>query len=327
MNGIDARYSCTFCGARQSITLYPTRSIFGRTYTLNRCQSCHAVFLCPPPTPEQLAEAYDDSYYGECATKFPPIIEMLIDHFRRSRVRTVHRYVAPPGRILDIGCGNGRFLGYLIARGYQGYGIELPGKAAERAAQVPGLHLNTGQLSDKTFEEESFDVVCLWHVFEHLTAPQETIRIIAKILRASGCLLMSLPNIDSLQSRVFRGHWFHLDPPRHLFYLGKRELTIQLAQHGLRLVRVKYFSLEQNVFGIQQSILSSLCNKRDVLFEAIKGNQVYARQSPRWNLALQKLFWMSSFPFFSMVAMLEAAVRAGGTMQLTFVKDPRGPMA
>jgi 2-polyprenyl-3-methyl-5-hydroxy-6-metoxy-1,4-benzoquinol methylase len=321
MSPLKTQDDCTFCGARQSDTLYATRSIFGHPYALDRCRRCRAIFLTPFPTSAELAEAYDDRYYGEQSTKFAPAIETLIDRFRKSRARTVRRRVAPPARVLDIGCGNGRFLGHLIALGYEGYGLELPGKAADRAAQVFGLHLKTGPLSKEDYEEASFDVVCMWHVFEHLTAPAETLDIAAHILRPSGYLLVSLPNIDSLQSQFFRGNWFHLDPPRHLFYLGRRELSTALARRGLRLVRVKYFSLEQNVFGIQQSILNTLCNERDVLFEAIKGNRMYTRRYSPWSLALQRLFWLTTFPFFTVAALLEAALRAGGTMELTFVKE------
>lgn len=320
MSQTGGQYSCVFCGAGLGGVGYGVRSIFGDSYTLDRCQACGAVSLCPTPTSEQQAEAYSESYYGQRPAKFSPIIEAVIDIFRQGRARRVHRLVPTPARVLDIGCGNGRFLGYMIDRGYEGYGVELSGKAADRASRVPGLHLKTGELAKDDFDAGFFDVVSLWHVIEHLSNPREMLTIMQKVLKPSGYLMLSLPNIDSLQSKVFGGNWFHLDPPRHVCFLGKRTLTAALAQRGFRLVQARHFSLEQNVFGIQQSILNAVCRERDVLFEAIKGNRAYTARYSSWNIAMQKLFWLGTSPLCTLAAMAEAAVRAGGTMELTFQK-------
>ena len=77
------------------------------------------------------------------------------------------------------------------------------------------------QISKEDFDEDFFDVVCMWHVFEHLAQPKETLSIIKKILKPDGYLMMSLPNIGSVQSRLSRGKWLHLDPPKHLFFLER----------------------------------------------------------------------------------------------------------
>jgi len=139
-------------------------------------------------------------------------------------------------------------------------------------------------------------------------------------LKPTGYLMMSLPNIDSLQSRLFRGNWLHLDPPKHLFLLGPPDLISEMKRFDFKLIKQKYFSLEQNVFGIQQSILNCLLSRREVLFEALKGNVTYVKEYSRFSIALQKLFYLSSFPVFAFLAALEAAVKKGGTMELIFRK-------
>ncbi|MHC4659236.1 MAG: class I SAM-dependent methyltransferase [Planctomycetota bacterium] len=316
----DSVNPCGYCGATQSSMLYPTCSISQDEFYLNRCLKCSAVFLSPRPTQEQLEQAYDDSYYGRGEMKFTGPIEKVLDYFRSSRARRVNKYISPPAKILDIGCGNGRFLGYLIERGFAGYGVELPGKAADRAAQIPNLRLKVGRLEEGDFNENFFDGVCMWHVFEHLTAPKQTLQIIRRILKPNGRLLMSLPNIDSLQSRIFRGRWLHLDPPKHLFFLGPKQFICQIKQLGFRLSKLSYFSLEQNPFGIQQSILNCLLRKREILFEALKGNAVYVSEYSRLSITLQKIFYVSTFLAFAALAALEAALRKGGTMELIFTK-------
>lgn len=309
---------CGFCGSRNSQPLYSTYSITGGTFYLRRCLNCRAVFLSPRPTDRQLSRAYDDSYYGAGQDKFSAPVEKILDFFRAGRARKLAKYVNPPARVLDIGCGNGKFLGFLIRRGYSAYGTELPGKAAQRAEQIPGLHLKTGPLQPGDFSADFFDAVCMWHVLEHLTDPGQTLEIIKTVLKPYGYLFISLPNIESLQSRFFRGHWLHLDPPKHLFLLGPDELARQMHQLGFRLCHINYFSLEQNPFGIQQSLLNRLLDKREVLFEALKGNKSYAKQYPPGAIALQKLFYLSTFPVFAALAAIESALKKGGTMTLVF---------
>jgi SAM-dependent methyltransferase len=314
----DNKNPCSFCGARRSLRLYPTSSISGDNFYLNRCLVCRAVFLNPRPTQQQIDQAYDDAYYGRGQGKFVGCIEKVLDHFRRARATRITNYIEPPAKILDIGCGNGRFLNYLINQGFDGYGIELPGKAAERAGKILGLNLKVGRLTRQDYSENFFDSICMWHVFEHLAEPRETLHIIQKILRPGGYLMMSLPNIDSMQSRLFRGKWLHLDPPKHLFFLGANDLISEMKKFGFKLIKQKYFSLEQNPFGIQQSILNCLLRKREVLFEALKGNNEYIKEYSRFSIMLQKMFYLSTFPVFVLLAGLEAAFKKGGTMEFIF---------
>ena len=202
-------------------------------------------------------------------------------------------------------------------------GTELPGKAGDRAGQIAGLTLKVGDLSETDFAGDYFDAVCIWHVFEHLAQPKQTLRIIGGLLRPGGYLFLSLPNIESVQSRLFRGNWLHLDPPRHLFFLGPADLTVEMRKLGFAAVARRHLSIEQNVFGFQQSILNCLMGRRDVLFEALKGNLEYAGKYSRWHILVQKAFWLSTFGLFAGLAALEAAVRRGGTIEFVFRKNQR----
>lgn len=318
--GAGTEAACVFCHGVNSRPLYQTTSTAGDTFTLHECRDCRCRFLSPHPTKQQLEAAYDDSYYGHRESKFSGRIERVLDRFRSHRAGMVRRYVRAPANVLDIGCGNGRFLQELIDRGYTGHGIELPSRSGERAARIPGLQLKTSPLREDDFGVEFFDAVTLWHVLEHLPQPRETLQIIAKILKPGGYLMISLPNIDSLQSRLFRGRWLHLDPPRHLFFLGERDLARSLQSLGFEVVATRQFSLEQNPFGMQQSLLNCVLCKRDVLFEALKGNRSYAAEYSGASILLQKVFYVTTFPFFALLSAIEAGLGSGGTMELVFRK-------
>ncbi|UCG49099.1 MAG: class I SAM-dependent methyltransferase [Phycisphaerales bacterium] len=311
---------CTFCGGEGGARLYRTKSIFGDEFGLRRCVDCRAVFLVPRPSAAQLEQAYEEGYYGGGRTKFGPWVEKVLGYFRSSRCRKVARLVSRPANILDVGCGSGEFAKCLVERGYRVCGTELPGKAAERAAQIAGLTLKVGPLREGDFGRDYFDAVCMWHVLEHLAEPKKTLDIIGRILKPGGYVFISLPNIGSLQSRLFRGKWLHLDPPRHLFFLGRGDLVAEMGKLGFAPARESHLSIEQNVFGFQQSILNCLCGRRDMLFEALKGNVEYAGDYPRWKIFLQKGFWVATFGLFVGAAVLEAALRMGGTVEFVFRK-------
>ena len=319
----STEHPCGYCKARNSSARYPTSDIFGNEYMIHRCDACKAFFLTPYPTADELAKAYDDSYYGEGDEKFDEgWIERILDHFRGRRADIFKRSLKGSGRVLDIGCGNGKFLDMVQERGdFEIHGIEMPGGSAERARQIPNLQLRVGSLQATDHESDSFDAISLFHVFEHLTEPKETLEIISRILKKDGVLIMSFPNIDSWQSRIFKGKWLHIDPPRHLFFFFTPEdFRDLMLGFGFEVVRERHFSIEYNPFGMQQSILNTLQKKRDVLYESLKGNKEYVREYSAANLFMQNMFFKLSSPFFTALDVIESMFRKSVTVEFVLKK-------
>ena len=319
---VDAIHRCCFCKKQESIELYPTQDIFENNYAIHQCCNCKAYFLAPPPTDEQLKQAYDDSYYGEQEEKFSsPLIEKVLDSFRMGRARRLSKYLKEDSKVLDIGCGNGRFLNYLRRFGdIQLYGIEQEGNSALRASKIDAINLKTGSLQKDDFADSTFDALTLFHVFEHLSNPKEILEIIASILKRGGVLVFSFPNIVSWQSRMFKGKWLHLDPPRHLFFYAPNDFVNIMKTYGFELIKQHYVSMEQNPYGMIQSILNLWCKKREVLFERLKGNENYAPDYSKLNVFFQKIFFAFSFPFFIVTDILMSFFKKGATVEMTFRK-------
>ena len=317
----DREHHCIYCSSSAASMLYPTETLTGEKFFICACNNCGAVFLSPSPTEAQLDRAYDESYYGPREGKFWWGIERAVEWFRQHRARSIRKLCRPPATVLDIGCGRGGFLKHLARMGYECVGLERPGRAAELAAKVPGVTVRVGQLEKTTFSRGQFDVVTLWHVIEHVSDVRQTMALLPHILKKGGHLAVSLPNITSWQSKLFRGSWFHLDAPRHLIFFSPGMLEREFSALGFTLIRRTFFSLEQNVFGFQQSLLNLCCARRNVLYESLKGNKELISGYPVLKLRLQQLFFVLSFPLFTILAMLEALGGRGGTMEMYFRKD------
>lgn len=317
---LDCEHACIYCKDKKSRIGYSTVSSHNECFYINECLQCGAFFLAPPPTFEQLEQAYDDAYYGLKDQKFLPLFEKVINYFRISRALRVRRYITTPARVLDIGCGNGQFLHILQGHGYEAYGLERPGKAFERAKKFSDIKITMQELSPATYPDNYFDLITLWHVFEHLSNPAQILDIISKSLKPGAYLMMSLPNIASIQSCLFKGYWLHLDPPRHLFFLTPDQLIQEMLKRGMILIKKNFFSLEQNPFGIQQSLLNRIFKKRDLLFEFLKGNKGYYLSYPTLLIIGQLLLFLGSFPIFIILAFLESLLGKGGTMEMIFRK-------
>lgn len=313
--------TCGYCHSKNSKRLFKTVDIYEDNYSIQKCDDCNVHFLSPKPTEDKLARAYDTAYYGNDDVKFsnPMFIETVIDYFRKSRARRLSKYLADGNTVLDIGCGNGRFLKYLDTFGkYKLRGLEIDGDSAQRALKETKIELTISRLENAGFNVNSFDAITLFHVFEHLPNQKEVLDIISNILKPNGVLVISFPNITSVQSKIFKGKWLHLDPPRHLFLFEPKEFKKIMSKKGFQLVKETYISSEQNPYGMVQSTLNLVVSKRDLLYEHLKGNTDYSKDHSRIGVFIQKLFFISSFPVFMATDVLVGLFNKGATVEFIF---------
>lgn len=245
---------------------------FQSKHALVQCDGCGVLALFPQPTEDELAAAYSSEYYGSTRRKFVAPVAAIVSLFQGGRARMITRRVPKGGHVLDVGCGNGGFLLQLRNRGYHVEGTEWTADSAARATAEGDFPVHIGDLVELDLPRESFDAVTLWHVFEHLRRPRETLESIRTLLRPGGVVLMSMPNAESAQAERYGPHWFHHDPPRHLFGFGPHSITQLLQDAGFQVVgRIRTWSFEQNPFGEIQSALNARGFPRDRLYAQLKG--------------------------------------------------------
>ena len=149
--------------------------------------------------------------------RFPQIVETLQNALYTLRVREVEAVAnSGPGRVLDVGCGRGVLLQEFRRRGWEVQGTELSESAASYARQTLKIPVEIGDLEAIGFPPNYFDAITLWHVLEHVADPRALLAEIRRILKPDGVLLVAVPNFGSLEARVSKDKWFHLDVPRHV---------------------------------------------------------------------------------------------------------------
>jgi 2-polyprenyl-3-methyl-5-hydroxy-6-metoxy-1,4-benzoquinol methylase len=249
-------------------------------------------------TDEELAAYYPTDYWG--AEDQPSV--QWIRSSQAEKVTFLRACGLRSGRILDVGCGAGFFLRALDPASFDRYGVEISpqaAKSAERSLGPGGVF--TGTLIDAGFSESTFDVVTLWSTLEHTDQPRANLIEVRRILKPGGTLIVQMPNIASLQARLFRGKWFALDAPRHRYHFSPDTLAALLAATGFKPYQTTFFSKAHNAHAFRQSL-------KAVLF------------GTRVKLAGRTAFLLS-LPFIKPVDLAMSALRRGATLTVAAYAD------
>jgi SAM-dependent methyltransferase len=166
----------------------------------------------------------------------------------------LQKHVPTPGRLIDIGCGNGRLLWQAKQAGWQVKGLELDPATAGYAAKAVGCEVVADDfLADlpPAADRQAFDVVSLRHVLEHLPYPRLAMEKISGLLRPGGWLLVELPNIEGWSKRWVRFitrtglHRRRFPPdlmPGHLCEYSRGSFTALMERSGYRVLRWETYS-------------------------------------------------------------------------------------
>jgi SAM-dependent methyltransferase len=268
----------------------------GRT----RCAACGAWTTDPRPASEELVERAYGDWYRPPSGRFAGPGDALLRAMRGHLARRLDD-IAPAGRILDVGAGEGALLDALQARGRSAVGLE-------RRATHPGVReLDVAEV------DGSWAGIVFWHSLEHLQRAGAALDHAASILVPEGVLVIALPNPDSLQAALFGNRWFALDLPRHLVHVPAPVLLARLARLGLRVDRVSYLRGGQVAFGWLHGVVGLLPCQPD-LYDAVRRPE--ARRDPQSRAARAVALAAGALllPAAAACAAVEAAMRRGGTV-------------
>jgi 2-polyprenyl-3-methyl-5-hydroxy-6-metoxy-1,4-benzoquinol methylase len=135
------------------------------------------------------------------------------------------------GKLLDIGAATGFFMSIAKKRSFRVVGVELSDFAA-RKGRENGLDIVTGDLLNTNFEGESFDVITMFDVLEHVPDPKKLIQEVSRVLRPGGLIIINTPDAESLWARVLGKRWQLIMPPEHINYFSPKNLSKYLEDVG-----------------------------------------------------------------------------------------------
>jgi SAM-dependent methyltransferase len=279
-------------------------------FRIARCQSCGLSWRLDLPGPDELDVLYRSGFYVPAPPRGGRLARKL--HLLSSAVRLRALDGIAPGRLLDVGSGKGAFLAAARDAGWETLGVEYAPEAAEAARAAFGVDVIVENFLDVR-ELGTFDLVTMWHVLEHLTDPIGALARAADCLNPGGRLLVSVPNLESLQARLGGEDWFHLDLPRHLFHFTPRSLTTLVERAGFRVVRISYLYPEVEVIGLLQTALNRLGIENDLLYRFAKRDPA-ARLGP--GVVASLVLALAMAPAALAWAAIAPALRTGASMQL-----------
>ncbi|MEI6987293.1 MAG: class I SAM-dependent methyltransferase, partial [Rhodospirillaceae bacterium] len=177
-------------------------------------------------------------------------------------LRTVLKFKCPPGRVLEIGCAHGGFLGMLKEIGFEVKGVELSQFVIDLAQKTFGIEVIRGPLEPSQIEAGSLDLVVLLDVLEHLPDPSTVIDDLAKLLKPNGVLLIQTPQWRPgktySEMRLTEDPLLHqLMPLEHLVLFNENSIVSFFNGHGFR-----HIVFEPAIFSIYDMFL--VASRQDI---------------------------------------------------------------
>src|SRR3954471_2345067 len=231
-------HRCPICNSNQFKPFLACKdyTVSRETFSIFRCTSCQFKFTNPIPDLNKLGSYYkSEEYISHSNTK---------KGFINSCYQTVRKYTLlkklallskfyKTGRILDIGCGTGEFLNTCKQAKWDTVGIEPDENARKMAQNNFSLDVKAEE-ELKNLQDESFDVISMWHVLEHVPDLKGRIEDLKRLLKPNGLILIAVPNCDSHDAKLYKEFWAAYDVPRHLYHFTPIDIGQLAKQYDMK---------------------------------------------------------------------------------------------
>jgi 2-polyprenyl-3-methyl-5-hydroxy-6-metoxy-1,4-benzoquinol methylase len=267
-------------------------------FTVVKCRCCGLLRTNPRPAPESMGSFYPDDYgpYQQTrvaqadpkpASPLKNLLRSFADRAFKFNIQCLPSL--RPGRLLEIGCASGSFLNEMAKKGWQVQGIEFSAKAAAEVSQL-GFPVHAGPLESAPKPQEPFDLIVGWMVLEHLHDPIAVLKKLRACAKPGAWLALSVPNVGSLDFRVFKDNLYSLHLPNHLYHFSPKTLGKVLCAGGWALDRISHQRVLTNFVVSTGYVLRARghakCGQKFIDFP---------KRSKRWVYAFYPLAWILGF--------------------------------
>ena len=213
-------------------------SVSQEIFDLYYDESLDMLVTTPQPDSENLGKYYDSPNYISHTDGNKSLFEKLYQAVKnialKNKLNLINSLSENKGKILDIGAGTGDFLAFVKQNGWQTIGVEPSQKAKEIATKKGVVFVN--EISE--LENQSFDVITMWHVLEHVPDLEKQIKELKRLLKPNGTLIVAVPNFKSFDANHYKEFWAAYDVPIHFWHFSKTAIKLLFEKQNMKLEKV-----------------------------------------------------------------------------------------
>lgn len=215
-------------------------SVSAEMFQLIRNETYGFLETRPQPKEDKLSEYYkSEDYISHTDARrngFERAYHLVRNISLKRKIRLINAFSCEEKTLLDVGCGTGDFLKIAQLNNWNVSGIE----PNEKARQIANAKTNNAVFKIEQllqFEKQSFDVITLWHVLEHLPNLEDQLLILKSLLKENGTLIIAVPNYKSFDANYYKNFWAAFDVPRHLWHFDQKSLQNLLMSKDMKIVK------------------------------------------------------------------------------------------
>lgn len=311
MSSINCRI-CNTALTDNVLNVNDTRFGIPTSYTIKQCTNCGLLQLGKLLKEDEITKLYE-TYYNYTGTVggnyslFRTLFFTLFDRIWTTIDSDVSFHKRKGiGRLLDVGCNEGRNLIFYRNNGFDAEGLEV-NLVAARVAQNKNLTVHIGTVDD-FIPDKLYNVIVLSNVLEHVNNPLKILKSVNHMLAPDGQIWISCPNVESWQRYLFGKFWINWHVPFHTVHFS-RSLLVQLLSHsGFDL---KDVHTETPSLWMAHSFIVSLFSRT--------GLPTILLRNPFWVAGLMLLFRIFLFPLI----WIGNVLGKGDCLVLTATNAPR----
>ncbi len=215
---INANDECKVCGNTE-IRIVANKGRHYQDLTTAICTNCGLVHSHPIPSEDELKEYYREQYRSDYKSAFKPKNKHILRYTQNAleRLNRLKNFTENNVKLLDIGSGSGEFLYVAKKQGFDVTGIEPHEGYSKYTRENFDVKIVNSIFQEAKIENESFDVITIHHVLEHLQRPLSALIHISKWLKFNGIIMIDVPDVEhSYHSPINRFHYAHIYNFNHL---------------------------------------------------------------------------------------------------------------
>ena len=229
---------CYLCGSTR-LNKFRTKVRFDIPRNVMKCGGCGLVFL--EPQKKNLKDYYRKAY----RKLYTPVLGKQLTSrqvfdiylpFQRQRIREIRHILKPGMRALEIGCSSGHFLVALKKYVKECVGMEFNKNDAKFVREKLGIPVYTEPIEKTGLPENSFDLIVIYMVLEHIDDPIPFLKAAGRYLKKDGTICIKVPNVDDSLLSVYvvaeYADFWYREP--HIYYYSASTLKRLLQKCGFK---------------------------------------------------------------------------------------------